>query len=95
MPIPNWLRNRISGTVGTIVLIALIATPFTLSFDWIVRAMALPISQTSAALVKFTMVGITYWAVTSFMGAPFVGGGGVQRPPLSGDCGRPTTKEGA
>lgn len=70
--------------VTMILLVAVLATPFTVLFDglWAAKVVAaalvfdipLPAAQMMPAAIKLVIVGITHWVVTSFMGSPVVDG---------------------
>lgn len=58
-------------TAGKILLVAMIATPFTLMIDSLALANVLPPNQIIIAAIKLVVIGISHWAVMSFMGDSF------------------------
>lgn len=71
--------KAILTTAGSILLVVLLATPFTVLIDIFIRDSALPINQISIAAIKLVVVGISHWLVNSvFMGLPF--GRGLRNP---------------
>lgn len=71
--------KAILTAAGSILLVALLATPFTVLIDIFIRDSALPINQISIAAIKLVVVGISHWLVNSvFMGMPF--GRGLRNP---------------
>lgn len=80
--------KAILTAAGSILLVALLATPFTVLIDIFIRDSALPINQISIAAIKLVVVGISHWLVNSvFMGLPF--GRGLRNPHFY-PAGKPT-----
>lgn len=69
--------------MGRIVLVALMATPFTVWWDALTRDATWAHAQMISPAIKLVMVGISHWLVNSFMGGPLLAGGGVESPPFS------------
>jgi hypothetical protein len=58
-------------TVGKILLVTAIATPFTLMIDALVRESIVAIDQMTVAAIKLVAIGISHCVVMSFTGSPF------------------------
>lgn len=58
-------------TVGSILLVAIIATPFTLWIDSLNRDSSVPIDQINIAAIRFVVIGISYWLVNSVIAGSF------------------------